>query len=243
MDEIALFAELLFLVLFIATFVGWLRRRDPISLDLSLIFSGLGLLFILQLWERVTGVEPPALLSQAVTLLFFVLQPLFTLHLVSLVRRVPRAVLIGSSVLMLGLGVPTVLFAGSVPRELGIGAILAFVAIDVVAAGYLLGDARRRRGPAAIRMLIAALATTLLAAALLAILTGSVVTEFQGASASVAVFLALVAGIGYLVAFLPPLRLRRFWQAGPTLRRTPRSTRSGAASPGSRRRSPEPGRS
>lgn len=156
MDEIALFTELLFLVLFIATFVGWIRRRDPISLDLSLIFSGLGLLFILQLWERVTGVEPPALLSQAVTLLFFVLQPLFTLHLVSLVRRVPRPVLIGSTSLMLGLGVPTVLFAGSVPRELGIGAILAFVLIDVVAAGYLLGDARRRRGPGAIRMLIAA---------------------------------------------------------------------------------------
>jgi signal transduction histidine kinase/DNA-binding response OmpR family regulator len=217
MDEIALFAELLFLVLFIATFVGWLRRRDQISLDLSLIFSGLGLLFVLQLWERVTGVEPPALLSQAVTLLFFVLQPLFTLHLVSLVRRVPRPVLIGSTILMLGLGVPTVLFAGSVPRELGIGAILAFVAIDVVAAGYLLGDARRRRGPGAIRMLIAALATTLLAAALLAILAGSVVVAFAGVSRSVAVVLALVAGIGYLVAFLPPLRLRRFWQAGPTL--------------------------
>ena len=217
MDEIALFAELLFLVLFIATFVAWLRRRDPISLDLSLIFSGLGLLFVLQLWERVTGMEPPALLSQAVTLLFFVLQPLFTLHLVSLVRRVPRAVLIGSSVVMLGLGLPTVLFAGSVPREVGFAAILAFVGIDVIAAGYLLGDARRRRGPGAIRMLIAALATALLGAALLAILAGSVVAAFQGASRSVAVVLALVAGIGYLVAFLPPLRLRRFWQAGPTL--------------------------
>jgi hypothetical protein len=68
MDEIALFAELLFLVLFSATTVGWIGQRDPISLDLSLIFSGLGLLFVLQLWERVTGVEPPTLLSQAVTL-------------------------------------------------------------------------------------------------------------------------------------------------------------------------------
>ncbi|MEX2011794.1 MAG: hypothetical protein WEF51_06130 [Chloroflexota bacterium] len=100
MDEIALLAELLFLVLFVATSISWIRHRDPISLDLSLIFSGLGLLFLLQLWERVTGIEPPALLSQAVTLLFFVLQPLFTLHLVSLVRRLPRAVLIGSTVVM-----------------------------------------------------------------------------------------------------------------------------------------------
>jgi signal transduction histidine kinase/DNA-binding response OmpR family regulator len=215
--DIALVAELLFLVLFISTLVGWIRRRDPISLDLSLIFSGLGLLFILGLWERQTGVKPPALVTQVVSLLFFVLQPLFTLHLVSLVRHVPRPVLIGSSVVMLGLGVPTVFLATVLPREVGILAILAFVAIDVIAAGYLLGDARRRRGPGATRMLIAALATTLLAAALLAILTGSVVAAFQGASTSVAVFLALIAGIGYLVAFLPPLRLRRFWQAGPTL--------------------------
>jgi signal transduction histidine kinase/DNA-binding response OmpR family regulator len=161
--------------------------------------------------------EPPALLNQAVTLLFLVLQPLFTLHLVSLVRRVPQAVLVGSTVVMLGLGVPTVLFPQSMPRELAFGAILAFVAIDVVAAGYLLGDARRRRGPGAIRMLIAALATTLLASALLAILAGSVMPAFQGASRSVAVFLALIAGLGYLAAFLPPLRLRQFWQAGPTL--------------------------
>jgi signal transduction histidine kinase/CheY-like chemotaxis protein len=217
MDEIALLAELLFLVLFVATFVGWLRHRDPISLDLSLIFSGLGLLFVLGLWERQTGLQPPELVNDAVTLLFLVLQPLFTLHLVSLVRRVPRPVLLGSIVVMLGLGVPTVVLGEGAPPGLAMAAILAFVAIDVIAAGYLLGDARRRRGPGAIRMLIAAMATTLLATALLAILAGTAVPAFAGSSTSVAVVLALIAGIGYLIAFLPPLRLRRFWQAGPTL--------------------------
>jgi signal transduction histidine kinase/DNA-binding response OmpR family regulator len=217
MDEIALLAELLFLVLFIATFVGWIRRRDAISLDLTMIFSGLGLLFIIGLWERQTGLKAPDLVNKAVTVLFLVLQPLFTLHLVSLVRRVPKAVLVGATVAMVALGVPTIFLGQSAPRELGIAAILAFVAIDVMAAGYLLGDARRRRGPGAIRMLIAALATTLLAAALLAILAGTVVAQFAGVSSSVAVALALIAGTGYLVAFLPPVRLRRFWQAGPTL--------------------------
>jgi signal transduction histidine kinase/CheY-like chemotaxis protein len=217
MDQITFVVELLFLILFVATFVDWIRRRDPISRDMALVFSGLGLLLILELWERLAGAEPPAVVRQVAALPFFIFTPLFTLHLVSLVRRVPRAVLIGAAVLMIGLGVPTVLGGQAVPRAVAIGAILAFVGIEVISAGYLLGDARRRRGPGAVRMLIAALATTLLAAALLSLLAGLAGPAFAESARPVALFLALVAAIGYLVAFLPPVRVRRFLQAGPTL--------------------------
>jgi signal transduction histidine kinase/CheY-like chemotaxis protein len=66
-------------------------------------------------------------------------------------------------------------------------------------------------------MLVAALATTLLAAALLSLLAGIAGPAFAESARPVALFLALVAAIGYLIAFLPPLRVRRFLQAGPTL--------------------------
>ena len=45
MDLLVLFVEALFVVLFAATLVQYLRRPDPVSRDVALTFSALGVLF------------------------------------------------------------------------------------------------------------------------------------------------------------------------------------------------------
>ncbi|HEY7590891.1 MAG TPA: response regulator [Candidatus Limnocylindrales bacterium] len=223
MQELALLAELLFLVLFVATLASWVRQRDPISRDLTVIFAGLGLLFVTTLWQRLTGSAAPVAITQAVSVLFLVVQPVATLHLVSLVRHVPRPLIVIAAIAMAALGVPAIYLGTSLPPGVGLAAIVAFAAIELIAAAFLLLEAQRRRGPGAIRLLVAAFGTTSLGLAFLALLVGSATGQGSGgasgggAASQVAVFLAVGAGVAYVVAFLPPLRLRRFWQSGPSL--------------------------
>src|SRR6267154_5254316 len=100
MDPLRLTAELLFGVIFVFVGYGYLRRRDAVSRDLVLAFAGLGLTFLVEVWRRLTGSTPPPVgIAVAVLLL---LQPLFVLHPVSLIRDVARVVLVGATVLLLG---------------------------------------------------------------------------------------------------------------------------------------------
>ena len=94
MELTALVVEALFLVLFVATLVGYLRHRDPVRRDVMLVFSGLAVLFVAQLWKGLGGIAPVPLTIVGGVLLL--LQPVFTLHLASLVRGVPRTVLFGA---------------------------------------------------------------------------------------------------------------------------------------------------
>src|SRR3954467_14755227 len=149
MDLFVLFIELLFVVLFAATLVQYLQRRDPVSRDVMLTFSAVTALFIVSLVGKVfPGIPQPVLYAGIV--LFF-LQPVFTLHLVSLVRRVPRWVLVGSLVAVLGTVVP-LLAIQPAPPTLGPLAIVAFGGVELIAAVYLLLAARRRRGPIRARL-------------------------------------------------------------------------------------------
>ncbi len=100
MDPLRVTAELLFGLVFVFVGHAYLRRRDAISRDLVLAFAGLGLTFLVDVWRRVAGSTPPPIgIAVGVLLL---LQPLFVLHLVSRIRDVPRVVLVGATVLLLG---------------------------------------------------------------------------------------------------------------------------------------------
>jgi signal transduction histidine kinase/CheY-like chemotaxis protein len=216
-DPLVLFVELLFVVLFLATLVQYLQRRDPVSRDVMLTFSALGVLLLLGLIGKVAGGTPPQILTLVGATLFF-LQPVFTLHLVSLIRHVPPRVFVGATVLCLATGLPVIAvpaLAGPnvIPGWTAIVAIVVFALVELLAAGYLVIEARRRRGPGAARLTLAAASTALFGGALL-------VSTAAGASAAaketltlVGGLLALAAAIGYLVAFVPPRPIRRVWQA------------------------------
>jgi signal transduction histidine kinase/CheY-like chemotaxis protein len=94
--------------------------------------------------------------------------------------------------------------------------VILFIGIQTLAAVYLLLEARSRRGPGAARMALAAGATGAFAAALLVSVTGSALSA-TATSTPLAAVLALIAGLGYLLAFLPPAAIRQIWQASTTV--------------------------
>ncbi len=228
MDLPVLGAELLFIVLFVATFIQWWRRRDPVSRDVALAFSGLALAFVADFTIRVTGAGPMPVPVTAVLLVLLVIQPLATLHLASLIRRVPRRVLVGSTVVYLGAvaGAAAASFVNvQVTRVLAVVALGGYIVIQLLAAAYLLLEARRRRGPGAARFWLAAIATALLALAIIVSLGGSGLVAALGlgttgsnAVRGVAAVMALAAALGYVAAFLTPRRVQAYWQADTALR-------------------------
>ncbi|HKG57637.1 MAG TPA: response regulator [Candidatus Limnocylindrales bacterium] len=216
MDLFVLFIELLFVVLFAATLAQYIQRRDPVSRAVTLTFSAVTALFVVSLIGRFVADPPRALVIPAVFLFF--LQPVFTLHLVSLVRRVPPWVQAASLVAVVGTAVP--LFAiRPASAALAVVALSVFAGIELLAAIYLLLAARRRRGPVRARLTVAAVSTALFATAILA--TFSNRSPGQETSSEAAA-LALVAALGYLVAFVPPDAVQRVWQAGTAVAYTPK---------------------
>lgn len=210
----AVLVEGLFAVVFAASLLAFVQRRDPVSRDIALTFSPFVGLLVLTFWRSVFG-PPPAVLSGFLGVLFFA-QPVFALHLVSLIRPVPRQVLVGAALVLAASLIPVVVVRPIAPL-LALLPLAVFSGIQLLTAAYLAAAARGRRGPGGLRLGIAAAATVGLAVALL--LTsgralGSGVGEVIG---GLALGLALLAGIGYVVAFLPPTTLRRVWQAGATV--------------------------
>ena len=204
----------LFVVAFLGAVVEYVRRRDAISRDVALMFSPFVGLLILAVWDYLGG-KPPEMLGLAAVLLFL-LQPAFALHLVSQVRPVGRRAVVGAAGLIV-LSVIPALVLRPVPPLLAQLPMVAFVAVECLAAAYLMLESRRRRGPGARRLAIAAGSTTLFAAALLISGAKAINPEVADVASIGSLGLALLAGCGYLVAFLPPAAIRQFWQASATV--------------------------
>ncbi|MCI0345879.1 MAG: response regulator [Chloroflexi bacterium] len=218
MDPVVIAAEALFGAVFVAAVVQYLRRPDGLRLWVALVFLPLALIFALQI-ARSLSLPVPAAASVAAGVLLFA-QPVFTLGLVSQVRPIPRFLIPGSIVVLVGsIGVALLpmLAGGQADRTFVVVAAVAFGVIELIAAGYLAADARRRRGPIRVRMWFGAGATALLGLALL-VAVGGVGDGQIGAFAQVVSRIsALLAAAGYVVAFMPPLPLRRAFQATATI--------------------------
>ena len=217
-DPLLLAVELAFVVLFVLTLIQYVRRRDPVSRAVALTFSSVTALFLMSLAGRVAPLPQPVTLI--VVVLFF-LQPIFTLHLVSLVRHIPRWVLVAAVVATLATVLPTVLVSRP-PTVVAFAALGVFAAVELVAGVYLLLAAQRRRGPIRARLTLAAISTALFAAAILVAVavapassgsTGSPGSGAASGTSSATAVLALLAALGYLVAFVPPHAVQRVWQA------------------------------
>src|SRR5438445_1360533 len=205
---ITLVIELLFALVFVAVLADYVRRRDPLSRDLVLVFGSVAMLFVVQFIGIVFG-STPAWLAVASGMLILA-QPLFTLRLTARLRHVPGAVLGAALVGYLVTAIPLFVLPKPLPVALALAAVSVFAITEFVAAGYLAAEARRRIGIAKFRLAVAAAATALFAAALL---TAGAGTAGGGtAGTAIARFVALLAAVGYAVAFLPPGPLRRVWQ-------------------------------
>ena len=150
MQALVYLAEVLFLVLFLATLREYVRRRDPVSRDLALVFSPLAVTFVAGAWSAVGG-STLAVLSLLLAVLLLA-QPFVLLHLVSLVRTVSRVALwlaVAMAVVSGPALIVTSRVAGSTTGSPVTYAIVAaFVGLEALAAIYLVldGDPARRPG-------------------------------------------------------------------------------------------------
>jgi signal transduction histidine kinase/CheY-like chemotaxis protein len=209
-EALTLVIELLFALVFVGAVLSWVRRRDVLSRDLTLIFSAMAFLSVLDLVRRVAGPLPPWLGLPGLVLLLA--QPTFTLLLVADLGLVRHRWLLPASLGMLAAALPLVVIR-PVPPPLVVALLAVYFVIEGAAATYLAVEARSRRGAAHMRLAVGAAATALFAVAMLFAGFGSaegLVGDVAGVGALGA---ALLSALGYVLAFLPPSWLRRIWQA------------------------------
>jgi signal transduction histidine kinase/CheY-like chemotaxis protein len=200
-----------FALVFARALLEFVRRPDPLSRDVVLVFSAMAALFVVEVIRRTIGEPPPWLASASIVLLLG--QPFLTLRLVAHLRAVPAWLLVVAFVAWLATAAPLVVLGQLAPRAITLAAIAVFVVTELVAGGLLALEAARRAGSARVRLISASIATILFAIAILAAGAGTASPEAQAIATTVARVLALLSALGYLVAFFPPSWLRHLWQA------------------------------
>ena len=226
---VMLTAEFTFAVLFIRAFLGYLRRRDPLQHDVTLVFLPGAVLFCVDVANRLIAGPSPTWLD-SITQTILLAQPYLTVRLAARLRGVPtwldRGVftaylLVAASLLIVGAPVP--------PALLSV-AIVLFLGGEAVAAGLLYGKARTRTGANRARLTVASAATVSFGCA--AVLLAVASRPGTGPAFDVGSrIVGLVSGLGYLVAFVPPRWLRRMFSANAAQSVTERLLRAPVESP------------
>jgi signal transduction histidine kinase/CheY-like chemotaxis protein len=230
-DVGSLAIEVVFGVVFLATLATYLRRRDPLSRDVMLVFASLVIVFATGIVGDAFGEESPVTIAFGAlggVLLFA--QPLLVLRICVRTGDVTsRAWWLALAALALSL-IP--LFAVT-PRQpwSPLPLVAVFSAIEGVAAWMLARNGLQRIGYARFRLITAALGTTLFG---LTLLGAGVVLQSQALSAvgDVALrALALLAGLAYAIAFLPIGPVRQVWLAAAAFRFTEQLNGEAGGSP------------
>ncbi|BEL11857.1 hypothetical protein Q0Z83_100480 [Actinoplanes sichuanensis] len=221
---VLLAAEVTFVVLFLRALLGFLRRRDPLRRDVALVFAPFVLVVCIDMARMAQGTLPRW--QNAIGAAAILAQPYLTLRLAGRLRSVPRALTAAVLVGYLTLLVPIVVLPLPLPPPVRTPAVLYFLAVELIAAALLFGEARTRTGANRARLMTAAGATVAFGCVIL--LRGrSGDTALRAAS----VALALISALGYLIAFQPPRWLRRAFAAAAAQLVTERLLRAPADSP------------
>ena len=225
---ILLAAEFTFAALFLRALLRYLHRRDPLQRDITWVFAPPAVLFVVDVAELMPGTLPHwvGVLAQTVLLA----QPYLTVRLAARLRGVSRW-LQGTVLAAYLIVASAVLFAGlPLPRPLLLPTDLLFLAGEAVAAGLLFGKARTRTGANRARLTIAAGATIAFGGMVMLLGVG-LQPGMNPAYDLGSRMLALVSGLGYLAAFVPPKWLQRAFSATAAQSVTERLLRAPVESP------------
>ena len=230
-ELVRLATNALFLVVFVGALRTALRERSRTSIDTSILFGALAFVIAQSQIAALLGAQLPAALGIVSALLFLAL-PYLQLRLVDdfagvrpvLLRLCLAGFALGMAAVVVGL-LQIVVLPAAVP-VIVVLALLYFVGFCAYAGFVLIREARLAKGVARNRMIAAAIGALALSLTLVAALTGTIVGP--AASSVASMVLALVSAVAYLVAFAPPVLLKRAWRE-PTLRTF--LTRAAAISP------------
>jgi signal transduction histidine kinase/ActR/RegA family two-component response regulator len=230
-ELVRLVTNALFLVVFVGALRTALKERSRTSIDASILFGALAVVIAQSQIAAFLGTQLPAALGLFSAVLFLAL-PYLQLRLVDdfagvppLLLRVCLAGLLGGiAAVAIGL-LKIVEIPAAVPVIIAL-ALLYFVGFCIYAGVVLIREARQAKGVARNRMVAAAAGALALSLTLIAALTMTVVG--QAVSSVASMVLSLCAAVAYLVAFAPPVLLKRAWRE-PALRSF--LTRAAAISP------------
>ena len=207
-DPTSFAIQVLFGLLFLWAVWVAIRDRDILARDVALVFAPIGVLLVVGVMRQVVGVLPTWFSLASVV--FLLAQPVFSLKLVSDIRGLPAWLLPAAAA---AVAIETVLIVVTNGAPLvSLGALAVFVITEFLAAAYLTIEARQRSGAARIRLVVASIATAAVAVALLTIGVSAAGPNAAVAAGIAVRIIALLAAVGYWIAFLPPRALRRFWQ-------------------------------
>ena len=221
-------AEATFAALFLRALLRYLRRRDPLQRDITWVFAPPSVLFLLDIGNMLPGQLPSGLGQIAQALLLA--QPYLTIRLAARLREVPRLLQHGVLLLTLFLDGSLIFVDLPLPREVIFPTIALFLIGEGIAAGLLLGKARTRTGANKARLTIAAAATAAYGGMIVLLGISSQLPGNQGVAVG-SRLLALVSGLGYLAAFVPPKWLQRGFSAVAAQSVTERLLRAPVDSP------------
>ena len=214
MNLLSLVGELLFVFLFVATLIGYLRRRDALSRDVMLIFASVAVVLFVLGAGAIAGDLPDLVVGLAVALLLA--QPLFTLRLAHQVRPVPRLVRVAAAVGFLATAAPIVVQPLTESISFVIGGIVVFMVTNGAAAFFLVSEAAQRVGSARVRLGAASAGSVSMALALGMITLLAEVPGVGEVASDGGQLLAVGAGALYVLAFMPPAWVRKVWSAVAT---------------------------
>ncbi|MET0422775.1 MAG: response regulator, partial [Actinoplanes sp.] len=227
---ILLAAEFTFAVLFLRALSVYLYRRDPLQRDVTLVFLPCTVVFCLDIARWLNEGYLPVPVAMAGTTILLA-QPYLTLRLAARLRHVPvwldRLMLLG----YFAIAIPIVLAPRPLRPEALIAMSLAFCVSELVPAALLFGKARTRVGANRARLMIAAAATLCVAVLIIFIGLGALPIGGPGAK-TISRILALISGLGYLVAFFPTRWMRRTFAASAAQQVTERLLSTPVESPG-----------
>src|ERR1700694_1002331 len=230
-ELVRLVTNALFLVVFVGALRTALRERSRTSVDATILFGALAFVIAQSQIAALLGTQLPAAIGLVSAVLFLAL-PYLQLRLVDDFAGVPSLLLrvclgglvLGTIAAAIGL-LKLVDLPAAVPVILVL-ALLYFVGFCAYAALVLTREARQAKGVARNRMVAAAFGALALSLTLIAAGTSSIVGPTASSVASM--ILSLCAAVAYLVAFAPPVLLKRAWRE-PALRSF--LTRAAAISP------------
>ncbi|HEY5628856.1 MAG TPA: ATP-binding protein [Candidatus Limnocylindrales bacterium] len=208
-DLLTILIWIAFFGVFAASIRQYARRRESLELAVVLVFSSTAAIFLISLANGLMPSLAAVLSPLAVVLLLA--QPALMLRLVSLfvpLRRWALPVAIVGLVVSIGAYYATGRSVASI-----LLLVTYFVGTEAIAATLLLREARHRVGFARARLVTAGVASLLFGLSILVAGIGSAARGGGAGGADAAVTLisrglALLAGLGYVLAFVPPGWLR-----------------------------------
>jgi signal transduction histidine kinase/ActR/RegA family two-component response regulator len=219
-ELVRLVTNALFLIVFVGALRTALRERSRTSVDATILFGALAVVIAQSQIAALLGTQLPAAFGLISAVLLIAL-PYLQLRLVDdfagvhplLLRICLGGFFAAIAAAAIGL-LKIVQIPAAVPIIVAI-ALLYFVGFCAYAGVVLIREARQARGVARNRMVAAAAGALALSLTLIAAITMTVVG--QAVSSVASMVLSLCSALAYLVAFAPPVLLKRAWRE-PDLR-------------------------